>query len=119
MPGAGKLHFQTSRHNNFPALREVAGELPRLPAACLTLADSGNGLNRKPFTILSEPFPLTRESGNGTGFNFHRARLFLENSRGALSAESSPGTGTTIRLWLPQADFTEAEQANAPAGATL
>jgi len=35
--------------------------------------------------------------------------LFVEKHRGAISVDSQEGVGTTFHLWLPQADFTEAE----------
>src|SRR5262249_9630664 len=47
----------------------------------------------------------------GSGLGLYSARLFAEKHEGAISVESEEGAGSTFRLWLPQADFTEADQA--------
>jgi CheY-like chemotaxis protein len=49
----------------------------------------------------AEPFFTTKPLGKGTGLGLAMARGFAEQSGGALAIESSPGRGTTIRLWLP------------------
>ena len=45
----------------------------------------------------------------GSGLGLYNARLFIEKHRGAITVDSKEGAGTTFHLWLPQADFTEAE----------
>jgi DNA-binding NarL/FixJ family response regulator len=37
--------------------------------------------------------------------------LFVEQHQGAITFETQEGQGTTFHVWLPQADFTEAERA--------
>jgi CheY-like chemotaxis protein len=51
----------------------------------------------------AEPFFTTKPLGKGTGLGLAMARGFAEQSGGALAIESSPGRGTTVRLWLPVA----------------
>ena len=45
----------------------------------------------------------------GSGLGLYNARLFVEKHHGAISVETTEGAGTTFHLWLPQADFTEAD----------
>ncbi len=52
----------------------------------------------------------------GSGLGLYNARLFVEKHHGAISVESAPGAGAAFRLWLPQADFTEAEMAQELSG---
>jgi hypothetical protein len=40
----------------------------------------------------------------------YQARRFAQEHDGAVSVESIEGAGASFRLWLPQADFTEAER---------
>ena len=49
----------------------------------------------------------------GSGLGLYNARLFVEKHHGAISVESVEGQGTTFRLWLPVADFTEQERVQA------
>ena len=69
----------------------------------LSVADTGAGMDAATLARASEPFFTTKPLGKGTGLGLAMARGFAEQSGGALSIESSPGQGTTIRLWLPVA----------------
>jgi signal transduction histidine kinase/CheY-like chemotaxis protein len=44
------------------------------------------------------------DTGSGTGLGLSMAKGFAEQSGGALAIASTPGRGTTVTLWLPQAD---------------
>jgi CheY-like chemotaxis protein len=50
-----------------------------------------------------EPFFTTKPTGKGTGLGLAMARGFAGQSGGALALDSQPGRGTTVTLWLPQA----------------
>jgi len=56
-----------------------------------------------------EPGFTTRPASLGIGLGLLQARRFAERHHGAISAESTPGGGATVHLWLPQSDFTEAD----------
>ncbi|WP_376100352.1 ATP-binding protein [Roseomonas sp. CCTCC AB2023176] len=88
----------------------VEDETIRLPPALrpgryvrLSLADTGAGMDSATVARATEPFFTTKGIGKGTGLGLSMARGFAEQSGGALAIESSPGAGTTIRLWLPLA----------------
>jgi CheY-like chemotaxis protein len=53
---------------------------------------------------VTEPFFTTKPQGQGTGLGLAMARGFAEQSGGALQLESEPGQGTTVTLWLPEAE---------------
>jgi signal transduction histidine kinase len=57
-----------------------------------------------------DPFFTTKPPNKGSGLGLYNAKLFIEKHRGAITVESKEGAGTAFHLWLPQADFTEAEQ---------
>ncbi len=109
MPDGGKLSFQTSLHTELPPLGVVRGSLPRLPALCLTLADTGCGIRASQLASIFEPFFTTKAMKRGSGLGLYNASLFVEKHHGAISVESAEGVGTTFRIWLPQATFTENE----------
>ncbi len=69
----------------------------------LSVSDTGVGMDRATLARAAEPFFTTKPPGKGTGLGLAMARGFAEQSGRALSIESAPGRGTTIRLWLPVA----------------
>jgi signal transduction histidine kinase len=113
MPQGGSLRLGTSLHTEVPACGHVEGVRPRLPAVCLTVADTGCGISPRHLTSIFDPFFTTKAVNKGSGLGLYNARLFAERHQGALSVDSIEGEGTTFRVWLPQADFTEAEQEGA------
>jgi len=67
----------------------------------LSVSDTGAGMDAATLARAAEPFFTTKPLGKGTGLGLAMARGFAEQSGGSLGIESSPGRGTTIRLWLP------------------
>jgi signal transduction histidine kinase len=115
MPDRGRLRFATARHASFPPLAHVKGVRPRLPCCSLTVADNGCGIKAHQLDLIFDPFFTTKTMNKGSGLGLYNARLFVERHHGAISVESAEGAGATFGVWLPEADFTEADQAAAPA----
>jgi two-component system, cell cycle sensor histidine kinase and response regulator CckA len=111
MPQAGRLVLRTSGHLKVPSLPYVQGEPPRPPAVCLSVQDSGIGIKNRHLASIFDPFFTTKAMNKGSGLGLYNARLFAEKHRGAISVDSQEGVGSTFHLWLPEADFTEAEVA--------
>jgi PAS domain S-box-containing protein len=115
MPQGGHLHVETSRHVKLPDLKFVRGKLPRLPAVCFAMRDTGSGIPPHHLPSIFDPFFTTKAFDKGSGLGLYNVLLFVEKHQGAVSVDSEEGQGTTFRLWLPEADFTEAErEAQAP-----
>lgn len=110
MPHSGRLRCTTSRHADVPPLAHVQGVFPRLPAVCLAVEDNGLGIPQRNLGNIFDPFFTTKPVNKGSGLGLYNARLFVEKHHGAISVDSVEGVGTTFRLWLPEADFTEAER---------
>ncbi|TPG46057.1 response regulator [Roseomonas nepalensis] len=81
----------------------------------LSVSDTGMGMDTATLARVAEPFFTTKPLGKGTGLGLAMARGFAEQSSGALAIESSPGRGTTIRLWFPVASA-DAIAGHHPAG---
>jgi hypothetical protein len=78
---------------------------------CLAVADTGQGIKARLLPLIFDPFFTTKPMNRGSGLGLYNARLFAEKHQGAISVESEEGRGATFRLWLPLADFTEADRA--------
>ena len=88
-------------------LRQFHGMQPRTPSVCLTITDDAATA-----AAPQRPSPLDAvadASRHDFAPRLHLAKQFVEKHEGAISLETKKGEGTTIELWLPQADFTEGE----------
>ena len=102
MAGSGSLTFAAVRETLAGSAAESAA-LPPESYLCLAISDTGEGMAPEVLARASEPFFTTKPQGKGTGLGLAMARGFAEQSGGALAIESEPGSGTTVRLWLPLA----------------
>ena len=111
MPDGGTLTFRTAQHDTLPPLPHTQGTRPRLPAVCLTVADTGCGINASQLEAVFKPFYTTKALNKGSGLGLYNALLFVEKHRGLISVESTEGVGTCFRIWLPLPNFSEGETA--------
>jgi hypothetical protein len=83
---------------------------------CLSLTDTGEGMDEDTLARPIDPFFTTKETGKGTGLGLPMVHGLAEHSGGQLILRSQKGRGTTAELWLPVAKKTEeATEAKAPA----
>jgi PAS domain S-box-containing protein len=83
---------------------------------CLSLTDTGEGMDEDTLAKAIDPFFTTKEVGKGTGLGLPMVHGVAEHSGGQLLLRSRKGQGTTAELWLPVAKKTEkAAEAEAPA----
>jgi len=110
MPKGGRLELRTSLENDLPELPHRKGALPRLPAVCLTVRDSGSGIKPRHVATLFDPFFTTKAIHKGSGLGLYNAGLFVEKHQGCISVDSKEGAGSTFRLWLPRTVRPDASQ---------
>ncbi|MET0364181.1 MAG: MHYT domain-containing protein, partial [Sphingobium sp.] len=71
---------------------------------CISVVDSGVGMDKATMARAIEPFFSTKGVGRGTGLGLSMAHGLASQLGGALRIKSRPGSGTTVELWLPQSD---------------
>ena len=74
---------------------------------CLSLTDTGEGMDEDTRSRAIDPFFTTKEAGKGTGLGLAMVHGLAEHSGGQLILRSEKGRGTTAELWLPVAKKTE------------
>lgn len=82
---------------------------------CLTVADTGAGMDEATLTRAPEPFFTTKEIGKGTGLGLSMVYGLAAQSGGAARITSQLKRGTTVELWFPVANETAATRAEASA----
>jgi signal transduction histidine kinase len=101
MPVGGVLTIRLKAHN-------LGGSCElHLPAGrylCLSVCDTGEGMDSDTLAKAIEPFFSTKGVGKGTGLGLSMVHGLAEQSGGAFRLESTIGRGTTAHLWLPVAD---------------
>lgn len=68
----------------------------------IEVTDSGVGMESETLTQAFEPFFSTKKPGHGTGLGLSMVHGFVHQSGGAIRLASSPGEGTSVRLFLPR-----------------
>ena len=68
---------------------------------CLSISDSGEGMDEVTRSRAADPFFTTKEVGKGTGLGLSVVHGFLRDIEGRLVLKSTKGRGTTVEMWLP------------------
>jgi CheY-like chemotaxis protein len=87
----------------------AASELGLSPGEywCLSVTDTGEGMDEDTLKRATEPFFTTKGVGQGTGLGLSMVHGLAAQCGGALRLRSSPGLGTTAEIWLPKSAATQ------------
>jgi PAS domain S-box-containing protein len=101
--------------------QEFAGShAPLAPglAVCLTVADTGHGMDADTLEHVYEPFFTTKPVGEGTGLGLPVVMGIVQNHDGGLDINSVRGGGTSVRIFLPAAPAEAAVASMEPSSVT-
>ena len=101
MPDGGNLRI--CLQNRFADYSRPAGLSPG-KYVVVSISDTGTGMDEATLAQAFEPFFTTKEIGSGSGLGLPMVQGFAAQSGGDVRIQSKVGEGTTVELWLPQAD---------------
>jgi PAS domain S-box-containing protein len=100
MPEGGTLAIRTGRRTLAEAAAVQRGVSPG-SFVCVSVTDTGSGMDERTRKRLFEPFFTTKPLGQGTGLGLATVYGFVKQAGGSIDVESELGVGTTFTLLLP------------------
>lgn len=111
-PGGGSISLRLDGNSPAPS---VSGTLEPAPALLtLTVSDTGEGIDAGTLPHIFEPYFTTRGEANATGLGLTVCESITKAHGGTLAVDSTPGTGTSVRITLPATPLQDKPEAPAP-----
>ncbi len=98
MPHGGKIIIsaKTEEAEGQPQLPQTSGRY-----VCLSVTDTGEGMDETTLAMAMDPFFTTKGVGKGTGLGLSMVHGFTEQLGGRFILKSQTDEGTIAELWLP------------------
>ena len=101
MAGTGTLTIATDRIELTADDAEPLG-LDAGPHVVLRVTDTGTGMDAETVLHAFDPFFTTKPLGQGTGLGLATVYGIVRQTGGAITIDSTPDSGTSIRVFLPE-----------------
>lgn len=111
MPGGGRLTLRTSNVSDTQSSAYNYKGLQPAEYVLLEVEDTGSGMPPEVIEKIFEPFFTTKEVGKGTGLGLSMVFGIIKQSNGYIFCDSTVGSGTTFRIFLPRHILTAEEAA--------
>ncbi|RCK78424.1 MAG: multi-sensor hybrid histidine kinase [Candidatus Ozemobacter sibiricus] len=92
--GLRRVDLSPEQARLLPGLREG-------PHMVLSVSDTGCGMTPEILARIYDPYFTTKQEGEGTGLGLSVTHGIVQSHHGAIDVTSTPGVGTTFRIYLP------------------
>jgi signal transduction histidine kinase/CheY-like chemotaxis protein len=101
MPDGGKITVRTANRTLDQRTASGYKDAEAGRYVCISVADTGSGIDPETLARIFEPFFTTKETGKGTGLGLAIVAGVIKHLSGFVHVESQVGHGTTFQIFLP------------------
>jgi two-component system cell cycle sensor histidine kinase/response regulator CckA len=120
MPAGGELRIDTKNVYLDDAYTRLHPGAKVGQYVCLSVTDTGGGMDAETLAHIFEPFFTTKEMGKGTGLGLATVYGIVKQSGGYVWVDSEPNKGARFQIFLPRvAEISESPTARPYVGENL
>lgn len=108
MPDGGLLTLRSGHSTLFRPFVHGAETIPPGRYVMIEVQDTGCGIPADIIPRIFDPFFTTRREAGGSGLGLSTVHGIIRQSDGFLTVDSTPGVGTSMRVYLPRWDGADA-----------
>jgi signal transduction histidine kinase/ActR/RegA family two-component response regulator len=99
--GPGDITIDISPDDDVPVASADSGQRSRRDGVRIEITVTGPGMNPEVLARAVEPLFTTESAGQASGVGLSPVRGLIDEHDGRVELVSTPGVGSTVRLWLP------------------
>jgi CheY-like chemotaxis protein len=111
MPNGGRLTVETAVADLDEAYCKAHPGITPGRHVVIAVSDTGVGMTKELMEKVFDPFFTTKPIGQGTGLGLSMVYGFAQQSNGQVRIHSTPGEGTSVKIYLPAAEDQQAQSA--------
>nr|HID58393.1 response regulator [Desulfobacterales bacterium] len=101
MPKGGNITIKTENITLSEEHSKFISEARPGTSVCLSVEDTGVGMDKETIQHMFEPFFTTKEPGRGTGLGLSVVYGIVKQHKGWINVYSGPGQGSTFKVYPP------------------